>query len=69
MTKNLIPVSVKKKRLQYLRNKTFFSNLGVILERNKETGMIQICHIPYCGMDNKTAKRLGDWLIKRSQDK
>lgn len=54
------------KRLQFLRNKKVFSRRGVIFEC--EDDVIKICHIPYSGMDFKTAEYLSDWLAKRSWD-
>lgn len=53
-------------RLQYLRSKKQFSHRGVIFE--VENGWIKICHIPYCGMDKSTAKKLAAWLLKRAYE-
>lgn len=53
-------------KLQYLRNKKVFSHRGVILE--VEGPMIKICHIPYCGMDQDTARKLSIWLHRRAFD-
>lgn len=58
----------KKYKPPYKHNKKEFSYLGVIFEVNKETNMIKICHIPYCGMDAETALRLSFWLDKRAKE-
>lgn len=68
-TKQPSEKKIKPVRMQYLRSKTQFSNMGVILERKKwDDGKesVIICHIPYCGMNGKTAKRLGEWLLKQA---
>lgn len=60
----------KPLRMQYLRNKNTFSNMGVIfnVEQFGESKMIRMGHWPHCGMDAKTAKRFGEWLMKRSEE-
>lgn len=68
-----VKMSAKQKpvRMQYLRSKTQFSNHGVILERKKwddekKTESVIICHIPYCGMDENTCRKLAKWLLKQA---
>lgn len=53
-------------RLQYLKNKTTFSNRGVIFV--VENGAVRLGHWPYCGMNAKVCRRLAEWLLKRADD-